>query len=102
MGIIAAIVALLKAVPSLERLFLAVAKSLKESRAEAIHEEELKHIDDAIAAARGGVQDSRVSRFEWSEDFDRSPPVSDSSKDGSGVHTISLEGSGSSEQDNKK
>ena len=73
MGIIKAIVALLRAVPSLERLFLMIADNVKETKAKARYEKKLDRIDSAIASARGGMLHSSTN--EWSEDPDRSPPV---------------------------
>ena len=55
MGIVSAIVALLKAVPSLERLFLKVADGIREAKAKGRYDEKLTHIDNAIRLA-GGVK----------------------------------------------
>ena len=96
------LLAILRAVPSLERLFLHIGEEIKNYRAEGKHEEELDHIDAAIAAARSGVQDSRISAFEWSLDPDRTPSVSNSSTTSTGVHSISIEGGSEVEPDNKK
>ena len=77
MGIIGALVALLRAVPSLERLFLKVSDQLREAKAQRRYDEKLDKIDTAIANARGGgMSDSRVSGTEWSLDVDRTPAVS--------------------------
>ena len=76
MGIVSAIIALLRAVPSLERLFLKIADGVKEAKAKARHDAKLSDIDAAIAAAcDDGMRD--CSGVEWSEDPDRSPPVSE-------------------------
>lgn len=96
------LLAILRAVPSLERLFLHIGEEIKSYRAEGKHEEELDHIDAAIAAARSGVQDSRISSFEWSLDLDRAPSVSKGSTTSTGVHSISIEGGSEVEPDNKK
>lgn len=96
------LLALLRAVPSLERLFVNIGEQLKAHRAETKYEEELDHIDVAINAAHGGVQDSRVSGFEWSEEPDRSSSIPNGSKDSTGVHSFSFEGSGKVEQNNKE
>ncbi len=77
MGLISAILALLKAVPSLERLFLKIADGVKEANAANRYEDKLDSIDAAIADARGGMLHS--SKNEWSEDPDRSPPVPEGS-----------------------
>ena len=74
MGIISAIIALLKAVPSLERLFLKVADGVREAKAQARFDEKLGNIDAAITAARsGGVWDGEGT--EWSEGVDRTPAI---------------------------
>jgi len=92
MGLVSALVALLRAVPSLERLFLKVSDQLREAKAQRRYNEKLDRIDDAIAAARGGgMHDSRVSGVGWNLDPDRSPSVSDSSTGGTGVHKGSTE-----------
>ena len=78
MGIVSAIIALLRAVPSLERLFLRIADGVKEAKAKARYDAKLGNIDAAIIAARAdGVRDGEG--VEWSEDPDRSPPVSEGS-----------------------
>mgnify|MGYP001194804987 FL=1 len=77
MGIVSALVALLRAVPSLERLFLKVHDQLREAKAQRRYNEKLDKIDTAIANARGGgLSDSRVSGTDWSLDVDRTPAVS--------------------------
>jgi hypothetical protein len=85
-GIIKAIVALLRAVPSLERLFLSIADGVKEANAKVRYEEKLDNIDSAVDAHRmsGG-------KIEWSEGVDRSPPVSDSSEGSTSFHEGSVE-----------
>ena len=76
MGIVSAIIALLRAVPSLERLFLKIADGVKEAKARERYNAKMSDIDAAIAAARAdGVRDG--AGVEWSEDPDRSPPVSE-------------------------
>ena len=92
MGIISALVALLRAVPSLERLFLKVSDQLREAKAQKRYNEKLDKIDTAIAnASGGGLSDNRVSGTGWNLDVDRSPAISDSSKASTGVHTGSVE-----------
>ena len=76
MGFISAIIALLRAVPSLERLFLKIADGVKEAKAKARLDAKLGRVDAAIAAARsGGVWHDEGT--EWNEDPDRTPPVSE-------------------------
>ena len=96
------LLALLRAVPSLERLFVNIGEQLKQHRANEKYEEELDHIDAAIAGARGGVQDSRVSGLEWSLDPDRTPGVPHSGTTGTGVHSISIAGGGEAEPNHKE
>ena len=75
MGLVSAIVALCKAVPILERLFLGVADAVREAKAKARYEAKLDHIDAAMhnASSIGGVL--HTTKNEWSEDPDRSPTV---------------------------
>tara|TARA_Y100001938_G_scaffold65969_1_gene91610 strand:+ start:349 stop:633 length:285 start_codon:yes stop_codon:yes gene_type:complete len=73
MGIISAIIALLRAVPSLERLFLKIADGVKEARAKERFNAKLNHIDDAIAAHR--LPDGAGAQ--WSAGVDRTPAVSE-------------------------
>ena len=73
MGLISAIIALFKAVPSLERLFLKVSDGIREAQAKERFDAKLTHIDDAMRSARGGMLHSETN--EWSEDVDRSPTI---------------------------
>jgi hypothetical protein len=73
MGFVSAIIALCKAVPVLERLFLRVADGVREAKAKVRYDTKLDSIDAAIAAHR--LPDGAGT--EWSEDPDRSPPVSE-------------------------
>ena len=73
MGIVSAIIALLKAVPSLERLFLKVSDGIREAQAKSRFDAKLTHIDDAMRSARGGMLHSEEN--EWSEGVDRSPAI---------------------------
>ena len=60
MQIVSAIIALAKAVPVLERLFLSVADGIREAKAKARYEAKLDHIDAALRLHglpdAGGVQ----------------------------------------------
>ena len=60
MQIVSAIIALAKAVPVLERLFLSVADGIREARAKARYEAKFDHIDAALRLHglpdAGGVQ----------------------------------------------
>ena len=71
MGIVSAIIALLRAVPSLERLFLIISDGVREARAKERFNAKLNHIVDAIAAHR--LPDG--AGVEWSEGVDRTPPI---------------------------
>ena len=73
MGIVSAIIALLKAVPSLERLFLKIADGVREAQAKERFDAKLTHIDNAMRSARGGMLHSEEN--EWSEGVDRSPAI---------------------------
>jgi hypothetical protein len=72
MGIISAIIALLKAVPSLERLFLKVADGVREAQAKNRFDAKLTHIDNAMRSARGMSDGAEVG---WSEGVDRTPAI---------------------------
>ncbi len=52
MSLVSAIIALCKAVPVLERLFLLIADALREAKAKARYEDELSAIDDAVGKHR--------------------------------------------------
>ena len=76
MGIISALVSVLKAMPVLERLVLAVADGVREAKAKARFEAKLDHIDAAIERSRpdwwermpiGGTEERR--------DADQAPRV---------------------------
>lgn len=86
MGIVRAIVALLRAVPSLERLFLSISDGLKEANAKVRYEEKLDTIDSAVDAhSLSGV------KVKWSEGVDRPPTVSDSGEGSTSFHEGSVE-----------
>tara|TARA_R110000824_G_scaffold16155_2_gene67254 strand:- start:171 stop:458 length:288 start_codon:yes stop_codon:yes gene_type:complete len=72
MGLISAIIALLKAVPSLERLFLKVADGVREAQAKARYDAKLTHIDNAMRSARGLPDRAEAG---WSEGTDRTPTI---------------------------
>ena len=86
MGVIKAIIALLRAVPSLERLFLSISDGIKEANAKANYEEKLDNIDSAVDAhIMSGV------KVKWSEGIDRSPTISDSGEGSTSFHEGSVE-----------
>ena len=74
MGAISAIVALCRALPVLERLFLSVADSIREAKAKARYDAKLDHINSAMRLHglpdAGGVQQH--------EEADGSPSVPES------------------------
>jgi len=72
MGLISAIIALFKAVPSLERLFFQISDGIREAKAQNRLDAKLTHIDNAMRVA-GGVRDGEGT--EWSEGVDRSPSI---------------------------
>ena len=74
MGIISAIIALLRAVPSLERLFLRISDGVREANAKASFDAKLTHIDNAMRDARWMRDDAGT---EWSEGVDRAPTISE-------------------------
>jgi hypothetical protein len=81
MGLVSAIVALCKAVPVLERLFLGVADAVREAKAKARYEAKLDHIDAAVDRFR--LPDD--PRVEWSEGTDGTSAVPGGSDKRTGV-----------------
>ena len=92
MGLISAIIALLKAVPSLERLFLKISDGIREAQAKSRFDAKLTHIDNAMRSARGGLLHSETN--EWSLDPDRSPPVPEGSTVSTSVDASGTGGGG--------
>lgn len=83
MGAISAIVALCRALPVLERLFLSVADSIREAKAKARYDAKLDHIDAAMRLHglpnASGVQQHQAS--------DGSPSVPESGIPRTGLHS---------------
>ena len=77
MGFISAIVSLLKAIPSLERLFLKIADGLKEQQASNRRDEKYDQIDARIAAASRGMRPNE--EVQQRQHADESSRVSESS-----------------------
>ena len=77
MGFISAIVSLLKAIPSLERLFLKIADGLKEQQASNRRDEKYDQIDARIAAAIRGMRPNE--EVQQRQHADESSRVSSSS-----------------------
>ena len=83
MSLISAIVALCKALPVLERLFLSVSDAIREAKAKARYEAKLTHIDNAMRLhglpdGAGGVQQHQAT--------DGASAVSESGNAGAGLH----------------
>jgi len=76
-GFISAIVSLLKAIPSLERLFLKIADGLKEQQASNRRDEKYDQIDARIAAAIRGMRPNE--EVQQRQHADESSRVSSSS-----------------------
>ncbi|MDD9866041.1 MAG: hypothetical protein OXS32_06835 [Verrucomicrobiales bacterium] len=74
MQIVSAIIALAKAVPVLERLFLSVADGIREAKAKSRLEAKLDHIDAAMRLH--GLPDG--SRVQQHQAFDSAPRVPES------------------------
>ena len=84
MGVVSTIVALIKAVPVLERLFLGVAKAYREQVAQKRLDEKLSFIDDIIDQHSGVSNPNAKARKR--KKAGGSPGVSSSSSGGTGVH----------------
>ena len=82
MQIVSAIIALAKAVPVLERLFLSVADGIREAKAKARYEAKLDHIDAAMRL-HGMPNDSRVRQ---QSAIDETSSVSESRVSRAGLH----------------
>ena len=83
MSLISAIVALCKALPVLERLFLSVSDAIREAKAKARYDAKLTHIDNAMRLhglpdGSGGVQQHQTP--------DGASAVSEGGNAGAGLH----------------
>ena len=83
MSLISAIVALCKALPVLERLFLSVSDAIREAKAKARYDAKLTHIDNAMRLhglpdGAGGVQQHQTP--------DGASAVSEGGNTGAGLH----------------
>ena len=87
MSLISAIVALCKALPVLERLFLSVSDAIREAKAKARYEAKLTHIDNAMRI-HGLPDDAEVRERQGT---DGTPAVSESGVSRAGLHTTSNE-----------
>ncbi len=85
MGLIKAILALFKAFPALERLFVQVSNAVREANASQRYEDKLAHIDNAMRI-HGLPDDSKVRERQGT---DSTPAVSESGDGSTGLHTTS-------------
>ena len=87
MGLINAIIALCKAVPVLERLFLQISDGIREQKAKNRYEDKLAHIDAAMRI-HGLPDDAEVRERQGT---DGTSSVSESSVSRTGLHKASDE-----------
>ena len=83
MSLVGAIVALCKALPTLERLFLSVSDGIREAKAKARYEAKLTHIDNAMRLHGLPYGAGRVQQHQTS---DGAPSVSEGSVSRAGLH----------------
>lgn len=83
MSLVGAIVALCKALPTLERLFLSVSDAIREAKAKARYEAKLTHIDNAMRLH--GLPDNS-GRVQQHQTPDGAPSVSEGSVSRAGLH----------------
>ena len=82
MGLINAIIALCKAVPVLERLFLQISDGIREQKAKSRYEDKLAHIDAAMRIH--GLPDK--DRVQQREEIDGTSSISESGISRTGFH----------------
>lgn len=83
MSLVGAIVALCKALPTLERLFLSVSDAIREAKAKARYEAKLTHIDNAMRLHGLPYGAGRVQQHQTP---DGAPSVSKGSVSRAGLH----------------
>ena len=83
MSLVGAIVALCKALPVLERLFLSVSDAIREAKAKARYEAKLTHIDNAMRLHGLPYGAGRVQQHQTT---DGSPSIPKGGNAGAGVH----------------
>ena len=83
MSLVGAIVALCKALPVLERLFLSVSDAIREAKAKARYDAKLTHIDNAMRLHGLPYGAGRVRQH---KEADGAPAVSKSGNAGTGLH----------------
>jgi hypothetical protein len=86
-GLIKAILALFKAFPTLERLFVQVSNAVREANAAQRYEDKLTHIDNAMRVH--GLPDNAKVRER--QGTDGTPAVSESGDGSTGLHATSIE-----------
>ena len=86
MGLIKTILALFKAFPTLERLFMHISDAVKEANAAKRYEDKLTHIDNAMRVH--GLPDSKVRERQGT---DGTSSVSESGVSRTGLHKASDE-----------
>ena len=86
MGLIKTILALFKAFPTLERLFMHISDAVKEANAAKRYEDKLTHIDNAMRVH--GLPDSKVRERQGTDD---TSSVSESGVSRTGLHKASDE-----------
>ena len=87
MGLIKAILALFKAFPTLERLFMHISDAVKEANAAKRYEDKLTHIDNALRV-HGLPDDSKVRERQRT---DGTSPIPESGVSRTGLHKASDE-----------
>lgn len=83
MSLVGAIVALCKALPVLERLFLSVSDGIRDAKAKARYEAKLTHIDNAMRLHGLPYGAGRIRQHQAP---DGAPAVSKGGNGGAGVH----------------
>ena len=86
MGLVKAILALFKAFPILERLFMHISDAVKEANAAKRYEDKLTHIDNALRIH--GLPHSKVRKRQGTDGTSSIPKSSDSR---TGIHKASDE-----------
>jgi len=83
MSLVGAIVALCKALPVLERLFLSVSDAIREAKAKARYDAKLTHIDNAMRLHGLPYGAGRVQQHQTT---DGAPAIPKSGNAGTGLH----------------
>ena len=86
MGLIKAILALFRAFPALERLFVQVSNAVREANAAQRYEDKLTHIDNAMRVH--GLPDNAKVRER--QGTDGTPAISESGNGSTGLHATSI------------